>query len=314
MFINDLFENFTAVDQIRQQGFDDSVRPQHTSPDERMYVEDAQLQVVVLYPGRFQPFHLGHADVFRSLQERFGREHVYIATSNKTDAVKSPFNFSNKTVFMTAAGVPLDRILEVVSPYKLPAQFDPTNTIFIVAVGAPDAQRLGTDGIKKDGSASYFKSFKSLDDSGSADQHGYCIVAEERLKTVTIGGQGYDASHGTQARALWNQVRNDPQGRAEYLVQMYGRNDPEVGRVLDKIPTVTAEGQSPELGRGSVQEHIVKHGKEFRLLSKKGKNLGTFPTHHAAAQHEGEVGYFKSQAKESQVFESYMNHLFRDTK
>ncbi len=44
-----------------------------------------------------------------------------------------------------------------------------------------------------------------------------------------------------------------------------------------------------------VTEHIVKlkNGK-YRLLSHKGKNLGTFDSHAAAAKHEGEVEYFKS--------------------
>ena len=49
-------------------------------------------------------------------------------------------------------------------------------------------------------------------------------------------------------------------------------------------------------GQG-VAEHIVKHGSQFRLLSKKGKNLGTFPSHKAAAKHEGEVEYFKAHPK-----------------
>ena len=43
-----------------------------------------------------------------------------------------------------------------------------------------------------------------------------------------------------------------------------------------------------------VKEHIVKtKGGKYRLLSKKGKNLGTFSSHKAAAKHEGEVEYFK---------------------
>jgi hypothetical protein len=41
-------------------------------------------------------------------------------------------------------------------------------------------------------------------------------------------------------------------------------------------------------------EHIVKVGDKYRLLSHKGKNLGTFDSHSAAAKHEGEVEYFKA--------------------
>jgi cytidyltransferase-like protein len=207
------------------------------------YVAEAGPELVVLYPGRFQPFHLGHREVFESLQSKFGRDNVYIATSNKVEQPKSPFNFSDKTVLMNAAGVPSDRIIEVTNPYKLPEpQFNPANTIFIAAVGAPDRDRLRPDSLKKDGSPGYFKTFESLDKCTTADKHGYVIVADERQKVINVNGQPVDVSHGTQSRAAWNAVRDNPKSRSEYLLQMYGRDDAELGRVLDKIPkTVTEE-------------------------------------------------------------------------
>lgn len=206
------------------------------------YIAEAGPELVVLYPGRFQPFHLGHGDVFRSLQNKFGRDSVFIATSNKVEPPKSPFNFSDKTVLMTAAGVPSDRIIEVTNPYKLPEpRFNPANTIFVVAVGAPDRDRLRPDTVKKDGSASYFKTFESLDKCETADKHGYVIIADERQKVITIDGQQVDVSHGTPARAAWNAVRNDAKSRSEYLLQMFGRDDAELGRVLDKIPQAVNE-------------------------------------------------------------------------
>jgi len=215
MYVADLFENYIAEDSLR---------------------------LVVLYPGRFQPFHLGHRDVFRALQSKFGRDNVYIATSNKVEQPKSPFNFSDKTVFMNAAGIPSDRIIEVTNPYKLPEpQFNPANTIFIAAVGAPDRDRLRPDSVKKDGNPGYFKTFESLDKCTTADKHGYVIIADEREKVITINGQPVDVSHGTPARAAWNAVRDNPKSRTEYLLQMYGRDDAELGRVLDKIPQAVNE-------------------------------------------------------------------------
>ncbi len=206
------------------------------------YVAEAGPQLVVLYPGRFQPFHLGHAEVFRALQSQFGRDNVFIATSNKVELPKSPFNFSDKTVFMNAAGVPSDRIIEVTNPYKLPEpQFNPANTIFIAVVGSPDRDRLRPDSVKKDGSPGYFKTFESLDKCTTADKHGYVIVADERQKVITINGQAVDVSHGTPSRAAWNAVRDNPKSRSEFLLQMYGRDDAELGRVLDKIPQTVNE-------------------------------------------------------------------------
>jgi cytidyltransferase-like protein len=223
------------------------------------YVAEAGPQLVVLYPGRFQPFHLGHRDVFQSLQNKFGRDNVFIATSNKVELPKSPFNFSDKTVFMNAAGIPSDRILEVVSPYKLPEpQFNPANTIFVVAVGSPDRDRLRPDSVKKDGTPGYFKTFESIDKCATADKHGYVIIADERQKVITINGQQIDVSHGTPARAAWNAVRDDTKSRSEYLLQMYGRDDAELGRVLDKIPQTVNEEAA---GVG-----VVKNSKDPRYV------------------------------------------------
>lgn len=42
-----------------------------------------------------------------------------------------------------------------------------------------------------------------------------------------------------------------------------------------------------------ISEHIVKVKDGYRLLSHKGKNLGTFPTKSGAQKHEREVQYFK---------------------
>ena len=216
--------------------------------------EDAGKRLVVIYPGRFQPFHKGHADVFASLQARYGSENVFIVTSNKTDALKSPFNFSDKVRFMHAAGIPDHSIIESSgSPYDLPDTFKPhaDRIVFIAAVGAPDARRLHPGALKKDGTPGYFLTLPdSMNQAVTADQHGYVVIADERAENITIGGKSYDASHGTQCRELWNQVRDNPKQRAEFLQQLYGKNDPALGHMLDKIPTGAPEPKpkpSPKL-------------------------------------------------------------------
>jgi predicted SPOUT superfamily RNA methylase MTH1 len=240
---------------------------QPTEKQAETVVEANQTQLVVLYPGRFQPFHLGHADVFRTLQAKFGRDNVFIATSNKADGGKSPFNFTDKVTIMHAAGVPSDRILEVQSPYKLPAQFDATTTVLVVTVGAPDAERLQVDGVKKDGNPGYYKTFKSLDECVTADKHGYVVIASERQKVITLNGQQVDVSHGTPSRAAWNSVRKDPKGRAEYMNQMFGRADQELGLVLDKIPESVTESYSRKDFNKKIFETVFDYTRF--LMSKK---------------------------------------------
>ena len=55
---------------------------------------------VVVYAGRFQPFHKGHNATYEHLVKQFGRDNVYIGTSNKTDNLKSPFKFNEKKMIM----------------------------------------------------------------------------------------------------------------------------------------------------------------------------------------------------------------------
>ena len=247
--------------------------------------EGAGRRVVVTYPGRFQPFHLGHADVFRSLQSRFGSDNVFIVTGNKTDGEKSPFNFSDKVRFMHAAGIPDHNVIEASKPYDLPDQFqaDKENIIFITAVGAPDAQRLNPGSTKKDGSPSYFQQMpENIEQAASADRHGYVIIANERAKNITIDGKTVDVSHGTPTRALWNQVRDDEKKRAEFIKQLYGKADMSLGNILDKIP----DGSAPPVAAPSPKLKKVKAPvpdmAEGRVISKdelvdiylKGKHRG----------------------------------------
>jgi len=218
-------------------------------------------RVIVIYPGRFQPFHLGHKEVFETLQAKFGMDNVYIGTSNKTDAVKSPFNFSDKLQLMTAAGVNNHHVIEVTSPY-MPDDyirtigFDPKQTVMIFAVGEPDLKRLEVDANytaltptgrpskipdgKSVGDPKPFKTFRSLQDSTTADQHQYVLIVNEREKAVEVNGKKINASHGTQVRELWNQVRNDPKASAQVLQQLYGRATPELAHLFNKIPDSNA--------------------------------------------------------------------------
>lgn len=211
--------------------------------------EQGKPRVVVTYPGRFQPFHQGHAGVFAQLQKKFGSDNVFIATSNDQSSAKSPFNFSDKVQLMTAAGIPADKIYQTTAMYSLPDGFDPASTVFVTAVGAPDADRLRPDSVlkkdKKDkegniikpaGSPGYYRTWGSDQTPMTADQVGYVVIIPEIHKSIKIKGQEYDVSHGTECRNLWNTIRDDTQARKEFLSQMYSRPSHELAAIFDKIP------------------------------------------------------------------------------
>jgi hypothetical protein len=104
-------------------------------------------KVVVVYSGRFQPFHKGHYATYDHLVKKFGKDNVYIGTSDVTDSKKSPFNFKEKKVIMTKMfGIPTNKIVNVRNPYapqEILNKFNEDTTGFITVVGEKDEARLG---------------------------------------------------------------------------------------------------------------------------------------------------------------------------
>jgi len=95
--------------------------------------------VVVVYPGRFQPFHKGHHHSYSQLVREFGKKNVFIATSNKTETGRSPLGFKEKKVIMTTMfSIPSSQIVQVKNPYapsEILNKYDSDSTILVVAVG-----------------------------------------------------------------------------------------------------------------------------------------------------------------------------------
>jgi hypothetical protein len=103
---------------------------------------------VVIYPGRFQPMLSHHAKVFDALKAQFSDAEVYIATSDKVDGDKSPFNFAEKQMIAKAHGIDPNKVLQTKSPYNAQGyDFDPENTILIFAVGEKDMDRFPFDNV-----------------------------------------------------------------------------------------------------------------------------------------------------------------------
>ena len=47
-------------------------------------------KTVVIYVGRFQPMHKGHAGTYQHLVKKFGKNNVFVGTSDKVERPKSP--------------------------------------------------------------------------------------------------------------------------------------------------------------------------------------------------------------------------------
>ena len=144
-----------------------------------LLTEEELKNFVVVYSGRFQPFHKGHYATYQGLVKKFGKDKVYIGTSNKTDNQKSPFNFKEKKTIMTKMfGIQSNKIVEVKNPYaptEILKNFDETTTGFITVVGEKDEQRLG---------GKYFEKYKGKIEFGYKDK-GYVYTSPAQSNAVS---------------------------------------------------------------------------------------------------------------------------------
>ena len=104
--------------------------------------------LVVVFAGRFQPFHSGHHGVYTSLCARFGPDAVYLASAERRaeSGRPAPFSFEERHRQITGLfDVPSDRVVRVKSPYgptEILSGHDPEQTSFVAVVGARDEGRL----------------------------------------------------------------------------------------------------------------------------------------------------------------------------
>tara|TARA_R110002110_G_scaffold10402_6_gene51138 strand:+ start:3655 stop:6546 length:2892 start_codon:yes stop_codon:yes gene_type:complete len=87
--------------------------------DDGDMILDEEKEKIYIYPGRFQPMGQHHAETYRAIAEEYGPENVYVATSDKVEFPKSPFNFEEKKEIMIRHGIPEDKIVQVSNPYNI---------------------------------------------------------------------------------------------------------------------------------------------------------------------------------------------------
>jgi hypothetical protein len=161
-------------------------------------------KVVVVYSGRFQPFHKGHYATYENLIRKFGKDSVYIGTSNVTDSKKSPFNFNEKKAIMTKMfGIPSSKIVNVKNPYapqEILNDFDSDTTGFITVVGEKDSSRL---------SGKYFTPYKGKVEAGYLDK-GYVYASPAQPNAISGTDVRYWLSAGSEEERKKNFTKAYP--------------------------------------------------------------------------------------------------------
>ena len=185
-------------------------------------------QVVVIYPGRFQPMGRHHAAVYKKLASQFGKSNTYIATSDVVNPPKSPLNFREKAQVMKAHGI--TNVVQVKNPYQsleIVSKYDPDTTAVLFAVGKKDMAedprfRVGT---KKNGEPSYFQYYdENKNNLQPYGKHGYLIVAPH----VDIQIPGFGEMSGTTLRQVLATAD------AKTFKDVMGFYDPKIHDMLKK--------------------------------------------------------------------------------
>ena len=225
------------------------------------------MRTIGIYPGRFHPFHKGHASSFKQLAQKFGLDNTYLAISSKQEQPKSPFSAQDRAKMATSLGIPAKNIIAVRNPYAAQEyidqlNLDPEHTALVFGVSKKDMEGDPKLGIapdprfsfanKRDGSPSYLQPFnpKKVD---PMSQHGY-VMSTDVAEFPIAGKQMRDASAIRKAYAGANdktkmRILKDLYGaKAENMKQVFDNNlqvTESIRRLIDAIKPMLSEA-SPE--------------------------------------------------------------------
>lgn len=197
---------------------------------------DDKKRTIVVYGGRFHPFHSGHASVYNSLVKKFGKDNVYVVTSGKQAPVSSPFTFDDKTKMMQLLGVPKDKIVQVKNPYvpkEITDKVDQENTSIVFAVSEKDAERFSF-APKKDGTPSYMQPYKK-GELAPLSEHGYILI----VPTLDFQVGGKDVRSASEIRNMY--LNADDRERVDLLRDLYGKAPKALKNLFDKKLSVTEQ-------------------------------------------------------------------------
>ena len=213
---------FAPINQI--QGtfkFDKPKKKEETPVSGKEQPKETNKKTIAIFSGRFQPFHAGHHSIYKSLVDKFGKDNVYIASSNAQDPIKSPFPFKDKKQIMTTMfDIPKNKVVMVKNPYapiEILEKFPP-ETSYVTAVSEKDAERLQRND----------KYFKNIEDVPSGKRkgygdEGYFIIAPEMQLKVNRKNIS-----GTQLRATFGNDLLSAKEKKDIFNQVYPKFDKDI--------------------------------------------------------------------------------------
>jgi hypothetical protein len=250
-------------------------------------------KTVVIYVGRFQPMHKGHYGTYQHLVKKFGKDNVFIGTSDKVENPKSPFNFNEKVkIATTMFGIPKSKIFKVKNPYKpteILKKFDEETTAFVTVVGMKDKNRLG---------GKYFQPWKGEPTVGYRDG-GYVYAAPS-------SGGGIS---GTETRNGLS-VGSDEQKQDFFKNRAYGKFNATIFKMItDKL------NEGIEIPKEIIEEWLINESSN--LGGNAGNDVDDGPNffvpnydifQRVSAKRAAKIGYEVVNMITSKEIEDYYDH------
>ena len=191
-------------------------------------LEDDARDLVIIYPGRFHPFHIGHGKVYKYLKQKYSNAKVFISTSGKTDNEKSPFTFEEKKKMMMLAGVDSGAIVQCKSPYQsleITEMFDPDKTVVVFVVSEKDMENEPrfdfSNGVnfKKNGEPAHMQKWEGMESADTVRKHSY--IATTPTFPFTI--RGAEINSASQIRNMIS--KSDDTELSQILQDLYNVAD-----------------------------------------------------------------------------------------
>jgi hypothetical protein len=215
------------------------------------------MNYLVIYPGRFHIFHLGHKAVYDYLVQYWTPKggSVYIATSDVQAPITSPFSYDDKVAMLTKMGVPSSHIIQTSNLYSIDEYAsnlpDAADTVLVFAVGAKDQQLVkDANGKVTQRPRFNFKPTRTGDPSKTQplpENLNQCRPVTEKVAYVQVVPtqnfkvRGVNASSASEIRKMY--LGGSDADRNQIINDLYGTPDPHLRDIFDQKLGVTEKVQ-----------------------------------------------------------------------
>lgn len=186
--------------------------------------------VIAIYPGRFQPFGMQHKVVYDWAAKKFGVNNTFIATSDKSDNIKSPFNFASKKSIMQLFGLQ-NKVTQVKNTYnaaEITGKFNENTTAVVYVVGEKDQDRLSK--------GKYFLPYPGdIQVLNPYTQNGYYIVGPKNKEVIP----GHGEMNGTNVRKVLGSKSIPVSEKHKLFKSIFGWYDEKLANMIfDKLESL----------------------------------------------------------------------------